>query len=155
MERHIVAKGKQQFKAVDKLCFLSKNLYNAALYFIRLEYFSSGRVIRYHELERHLKQSNQVDYRALPNNSSQQTLLLLDKNIKAFLALLKNWKKNPSFLPFSQVKAFAFTMLLRCCYLGVTTLQDRLTYCFLSIIAESNPAFSAAKEYAYLPMERK
>jgi hypothetical protein len=68
VERHIVAKGKQQFTAVDELCFLSKNLYTATPYFSRQEYFSSGRIIRYQELERHFKVSNQTDYRALSNN---------------------------------------------------------------------------------------
>jgi hypothetical protein len=101
VERHIVSKRKQQFKVLDDLCYKSKNLYNAALYFIRQEYFSSGRIIRYHELEKHFKQINQADYRALPISSSQQTLLLLDKNIKSFLALLKIWKMVPSVLPAS------------------------------------------------------
>jgi putative transposase len=99
VERHIVAKGKKQFKEVDDLCFLSKNLYNAALYHIRQEYFSSGRIIRYHELEKHFKESNQPDYRPLPIHSSQQTLLLLDRNLSSFLSLLKRWKKAPSSLP--------------------------------------------------------
>jgi hypothetical protein len=99
VERHIVTKGKKQFKTMDSLCFFSKNLYNAALYYIRQEYFSSGRIIRYQELEKHFKQTNQIDYRALPINTSQQTLLLLDKNVNAYFGLLKKMDTKPIFPP--------------------------------------------------------
>jgi hypothetical protein len=95
VERHIVAKGKKQFKVLDGLSFQSKNLDNAALYYLKQEYRSSGRILRYPEVERHFKEANQVDYRALPINTSQQTLLLLDMNVKSFLGLLQKWKKDP------------------------------------------------------------
>jgi putative transposase len=98
VERHLVKKGKKLFTVVDKLCFQSKNLYNAALYQIKQEYFSSGKIIRYHELERHFKENNQADYRALPNNSSQQILQLLDRNLKSYFKLIQKWKRDQSSL---------------------------------------------------------
>ena len=84
VEQHIILKSNKDWKQIDQLCFLSKNLYNASLYIIKQEYLISGRVLRYNELEKKLKESNQVDYRNLPSSVSQQILMVLDKNIKSY-----------------------------------------------------------------------
>ena len=94
VERHIISKNHKSFNLVDKICFLSKNLYNAALYHIKQEYQLSGKMIRYNELEKAFRLSKQSDYFALPNNSSQQTLMLLDKNMKSYFNILKKYKKS-------------------------------------------------------------
>ncbi len=98
VERHIISKNHKSFNLVDKICFLSKNLYNAALYHIKQEYQLSGKMIRYNELEKAFRLSKQSDYFALPNNSSQQTLMLLDKNMKSYFNLLKKYKKSKTLL---------------------------------------------------------
>jgi hypothetical protein len=36
VERHIISKQHKEFKKIDNLCFLSKNLYNVALYTIKI-----------------------------------------------------------------------------------------------------------------------
>lgn len=39
VEKHDFRKGSAEYKELDKLCFLSKNLYNAGLYTVR-QHFS-------------------------------------------------------------------------------------------------------------------
>jgi len=93
-ERHIISKNHRQFKNIDSLCFLSKNLYNYANYLIKQHYKETGHFLRYREIEKQLRENKQIDYVSLPNNSSQQILMLLDKNWKSFFALIKIFKKN-------------------------------------------------------------
>ena len=80
-ERHIIKKSNKNWKSLDDICFLSKNLYNSALYFIRKHKEETGKFIRYNDLEREFKLTNQKDYRALPIASSQQILMLVDKSL--------------------------------------------------------------------------
>ncbi|MEM0246021.1 MAG: transposase [Thermoplasmata archaeon] len=78
---------------IKKLCHLSKNLYNEANYIIRQEFFKNGKWIRYNELDKLLK--NSENYKLLPTQTSQQILMLLDKSWKSFFKTLKEWKKEP------------------------------------------------------------
>lgn len=75
------------------LCHLAKNLYNEANYIIRQEFFKTGRWIRYTKLDRMLKAS--LNYQALPSQTSQQLLRLLDKNWVSFFKAIKDWKVHP------------------------------------------------------------
>ena len=102
-ERHIIVKSHANYKDVDNLCFLSKNLcflsknlYNYANYLIRQEFIKNGKWLRYEELDRILKESNQIDYRSLSIQTSQCVLDLLDKNWKSFFKAVKEYKKNLS-----------------------------------------------------------
>ena len=94
VEQHQIKYSHPEFKKIDTLCWLSKNLYNAALYRIKQYKECTGSWLRYNDLEREFKLNNQLDYRALPNNTSQQILMLIDKNLKSFFALLKKYKDN-------------------------------------------------------------
>lgn len=98
VERHIISKNNSRFKILDELSFLSKNLYNSCLYAVKQEYLKSGKFLRYSELEKIFKETNQIDYRALPVATSQQIMMLFDKNIKSFFSLLKMWKKSKTSL---------------------------------------------------------
>jgi len=95
-ERHIVNKNNPNWESIDKLCLLSKNLYNQSLFLIKQEYEKSGRFLRYNELEKISK--NQIekynDYYKLTASVSQQVLQVFDKNINCFLKLIKLWKKD-------------------------------------------------------------
>jgi putative transposase len=75
------------------LCHLAKDLYNKANYFIRQDFFKTGRWIRYHRLNELLKLER--EYQALPSQTSQQILILLDKNWKSFFKAIKDWAKHP------------------------------------------------------------
>lgn len=94
VERHIIKKSDKNWKSLDNICFLSKNLYNSALYYIRKYKEENGKFIRYNDLEREFKLSNQKDYRAFPVNSSQQTLMIIDKSLISYFRLLSKWKKD-------------------------------------------------------------
>ena len=100
VERHIV---KPSFVYKD-LCLKSKNLYNLANYQVRQEFIKTSKEVAagtlknatylgYMETNRLLKNSDA--YRALPAQTSQQTLRLLDKNWESFFKAVKKWRKRP------------------------------------------------------------
>jgi putative transposase len=80
---------KEFFMPCDHLCFMSKNLYNQGLYRVRQQFFKDGTHMGYQELNKEMFGENQVDYIALPSNSSQQTLMMIEQNCQSFFALLK------------------------------------------------------------------
>ena len=90
VERHIL-----NSKEIDKLCFLSKNLYNYANYCIRQSFTKTGRIPSEYELTGKLAKRKQADYKALPSQTSQQIIKLLYKNWKSFFNVIKDYKKNP------------------------------------------------------------
>ena len=106
VERHKINPNHKYFYDVDKLCFLSKNLYNRANYIIRQEFINTSKEkqkrlrkhaiwIRYNDIQKLLQETNDVDYYALPTKVSQQVLKLLDKNWKSFFGTIKDWNKYP------------------------------------------------------------
>ena len=90
VERHIL-----NSKEIDKLCFLSKNLYNYANYCIRQSFTKTGKITSEYELTGKLARREQVDYKSLPSQTSQQIIKLLYKNWKSFFSAIKDYKKNP------------------------------------------------------------
>jgi putative transposase len=106
VEQHIFHKTSNRFKSLDNICFLSKNLYNSALYRIKNDFDSNGKWLRYNELEKEFRTSDQKDYISLPNNSSQQILMLLDSNLKSYFKGLKSFKKSKT--SFSGCPKFPF-----------------------------------------------
>ena len=89
----VVYNKNNKFAQLDELCFLSKNLYNVALYHIRQYYKETGKYLSYNKLAKTLSDSNNADYRAMPySQSSQQVLRQVDKQYKAFYASIKSKK---------------------------------------------------------------
>jgi putative transposase len=93
VEQHIINENNKHFKECDRLCFLSKNLYNVALYTVKKHYEQHKEYLNYNALDKLFNSTNQTDYRALIANCSQQILKLLDKNFKSFFELKKSTKK--------------------------------------------------------------
>ena len=89
VEKHDFLKGSTEYKELDKLCFLSKNLYNAGLYTVRQHFFATKKFLPYNQLTGQFTEINQSDFRALPAKVAQHTLKLIHQNFKAFFALLK------------------------------------------------------------------
>lgn len=85
VERHIIIGNKY----LDRLCFLSKNLYNYANYMIRQEFTKSGKLLSEYGLTALLAKEKQMDYTSLPAKTSQQVVALLFKNWKSFFKLCK------------------------------------------------------------------
>lgn len=94
VEKHIYKKSNADFKELDELCFLSKNLYNATLFRVREHYFNKNEYLDYYKINKEFTQYNQVDYRKLPAKVSKQTQMLVHQNFKSFFALLKMKTQN-------------------------------------------------------------
>ena len=105
-ERHIVDRGDLNYKEIDAISFLSKNLYNAANYIVRQEFIWTSKEkewgfrdhavwIRYNKLQKMMQDSKNPDYEALPRKISQHVLKQVDKNWKSFFESIKDWKKFP------------------------------------------------------------
>lgn len=103
VERQIYV-GREDF---DELCFKAKNLYNKANYVIRQKFFETTKEreaglrknavwIRYEDVDRLAKAEEWEEYRALPAQTSQQILKVLDQNWKSFFQAIKVWGKNPN-----------------------------------------------------------
>lgn len=94
VEQHIITVNDKRYKDLDRICFLSKNLYNAALYIIKQEFLSTGKWIRAVDLNKKMVAENNIDYRAMSGSSSQQVLMALDKNLKSYFSAIKAWKRD-------------------------------------------------------------
>jgi putative transposase len=91
-----IARGHPLWLECDRLCFLSKNLYNSALYTQRQNYQQGLKYISYKDLAKSFAKSKQRDFCALPAKVAQQTLMLLDKNYKSFFAASAAYKTDPT-----------------------------------------------------------
>src|SRR5271157_1990663 len=104
VERHVIIKHHYNFKKIDNLYFLSKNLYNYVNYLLRQSYFENMKKdkkdriwIDKYKLVKQLTKENQIDFRALPCHVSKQIIFQLFKNWKSFwkLTKTKNLKGKP------------------------------------------------------------
>jgi len=81
---------------------VSNNLYNQALYEQKQYYKQHKKDMSYSELDKHMKQvcnlENEINYKLLPSQVSQQILKLLNKNIKSYKALLEMYFEDLSSL---------------------------------------------------------
>jgi len=97
VEKHIIKKSHPLWTECDHLCFLSKNLRNAALYQIRQAFFADqSAYLNYHHLQKQLQNENQPDYRALPSKVGQQILMRLDQDFLSFFKAHQAFQENPS-----------------------------------------------------------
>ncbi|AZT89369.1 transposase [Caldicellulosiruptor changbaiensis] len=96
---------KQTYKLWRVLCHISKNLYNYALYHIRQHYFNTRQYLRYESVY-HIVKENE-NYRLLPSQIAQQTLVCVDEAFKSFFKLIVAKKEGkavkkvsmPKYLP--------------------------------------------------------
>ena len=106
-ERHIIKVGTAEFKEYDAICFLSKNMYNSALYALRKHFFETKTLKHKYELSKEFQEQNQPDYRAMFVRSAQQIIGIAHQSMKSFFALIKAKKsgsydkpvKLPRYLP--------------------------------------------------------
>lgn len=107
VERHIINQNSESYSECNRVCFLSKNLYNYANYIVRQEFIKSSKekeeglvdhanYLNYYMINKILISENQTDYISLPRKVSNQTIMLLDKNWKSFFASIKDYVKNKS-----------------------------------------------------------
>ena len=95
-ERHIIDKNNTNYNNCIEICHLSKNLYNYVNYILRQSFLATKRLPSENEINKLLAKDNQVDFRALPSNVSQQTVNLVFKAWKSFFKALKSYRKDKS-----------------------------------------------------------
>ena len=94
-ETHQIRPNHKLYSICDKLCFKSKNLYNAALFEFRQSYFDKELdTLTWQNINRIFNQSNQFDYRELPSKVSNTVLKKLGNNISSFWSLIKKSDYN-------------------------------------------------------------
>ncbi len=90
---------RKKFPELDTLCIVSNDLYNQANYIVKEEFKKSGKWLRYNDLDKVLKTTenlnHEINYRKLKAQVAQQVLRILDKNWTSFFNSLKAYKKNP------------------------------------------------------------
>ena len=97
--------SKKEYKILRKLCHISKNLRNQALYEIRQEYFNNRKHLDYYKVYKILK--NSENFKLLNANMAQHILQQVDDNYNSFFATLRakqegkvDWEVNiPKYLP--------------------------------------------------------
>src|SRR5262245_29795848 len=72
VEQHRIDRHDPRWRSIDAAAFVSKHLYNAALYVTRQAFIHQQRIITYEELARDMKTSEA--YRALPAKVAQWVL---------------------------------------------------------------------------------
>jgi len=98
VERHIIVDSPE----FDRIALKSKNLYNRANYEVRQRFINTSievengdreyaEWLRYNELDKLCKQEEWPEYRALPAQTAQQILKLLEKNWKSFFSAINVW----------------------------------------------------------------
>ncbi|MBP2029001.1 putative transposase [Acetoanaerobium pronyense] len=78
--------SKEEYLALKELCFLSKNMYNVALYSVRQYFFTEKKYLKYNK-NYHLCKDNE-NFKLLNSNSAQQIMKVVDRNFKSFFSLL-------------------------------------------------------------------
>ena len=94
VEKHLIKPSKPQWKEIDKLCFLSKNLYNLGVYHCRQDFFNQRPVKSFNQLYHLLK--NTDDYKALPTKVSQLVIKQIAKSFKSYFAAARAYQKDKS-----------------------------------------------------------
>jgi len=78
---------------------ISKNLYNQALFEVKKHYEKTGEILSYLHLDKLMKTKTNlegnINYRLLPAKVAQQTLMLVEQNVKSFFSALADYKEHP------------------------------------------------------------
>ena len=106
VESHIIKPSHKDYKELDHLLFLSKNLYNTGLYEVRQHFFKAKedssvkyKYLNYYALNALLKGREDENYRALPANTSQEVLKLINQNFCSFFKALSMKRERISSYP--------------------------------------------------------
>ncbi len=107
--------SKPEFKALQELCRLSKNLYNVGLYQIRQFFFAEKTFLRY-ESNYHQCKTNE-NYQLLNTDIAQQVLKVVDRSFRSFFNLIKkaksgNYQFNQISLPHYLKKDGYFSLIM-------------------------------------------
>jgi IS605 OrfB family transposase len=93
VERHIIRNNHRSYQEIDRLCWLSKNLYNRANYLIRQSFILEGNYRNYNDIQKGLQ--GEECYQAIPAKVSQQILMVLERNWTSFQEANKTYQEQP------------------------------------------------------------
>ena len=98
VETHKIKKSSKYFNLLTALCKESNSLYNQALYNAKQSLRKNNTWLFYNDLNYICKKQPDKynNYKKLPAQCSQQTLRLLDKNLKSYRNSIRDWSKNKS-----------------------------------------------------------
>lgn len=108
----------EEYHFLRRLCRLSKNVYNEALYNIRQHYFEQSEFLRYEANWILMKDSE--NYQTIGGSIAQQTMKCADQSFKSFFGLIKLMKKGqyeswkvrlPKYLPKDGYYPLTFVMV--------------------------------------------
>ena len=83
---------------LEDLCIKSRNLYNAANWYVRQDFFNLGNRLFYGDLYAMLRRhANYIGLQDMAgSHAPQQVLRQVDNAWKAFFAAMKAWREDPS-----------------------------------------------------------
>jgi putative transposase len=93
VERHIIKRSNKWFREIDKMSFLSKNLFNSAVYLCRQAFWSGQPIPSFNQIYHSLKNSD--DYKSLPSKVAQLVFKQVDKCFKSYQEAKKEYRLNP------------------------------------------------------------
>ena len=82
----------KEYELILKLCRLSKNLYNVTLYETRQFYIRNDSFLVYAKAY-HIVKENE-NYKQMPKQTAQQTMKVIERNMRSFFGLLRERKKG-------------------------------------------------------------
>lgn len=94
VEKHIVKTSHKHFKEIDTMSFLSKNLFNSALYICRQAFFNVQKIPSFNNLYHQLKTG--IDYKALPSKVAQLVIKQVSNSFNSYSKALKAYKADSS-----------------------------------------------------------
>ena len=94
VEKHLIKSSKSIYREIDKLSFLSKNLYNCAVYQCRQAFFREKSIPSFNQLYHLLKTGD--DYKALPAKVSQLIIKQVSKSFQSYFAALAAYNQDRS-----------------------------------------------------------
>lgn len=100
-ERHLIKKDNTHYDLFATMLALSNNLYNHALFIVRQNFIHNltqdgeRKFLNYNAIDKVLRKMQEENYNALPAQTAQQILRVLDKNWKSFFKAIKQWSRNP------------------------------------------------------------
>ena len=94
VEKHIIKASSKHFKEIDNMSFLSKNLFNSALYICRQAFFNGQKIPSFNNLYHQLKTG--IDYKALPSKVAQLVIKQVSNGFNSYSKALQAYKADPS-----------------------------------------------------------
>jgi IS605 OrfB family transposase len=92
VEKHIIKVSNKHFREIDNMSFLSKNLFNSALYICRQAFFNDQKIPSFNNLYHQLKTG--IDYKGLPSKVAQLVIKQVSNSFNSYSKALKAYKAD-------------------------------------------------------------